>query len=760
MGSSLRAKLVVGLTAALLVLGVIVALSYLSAERFIETGREATAARERLLLLEETLSAARDLEIGQRGFLVTGEERYLEPYSVALRRVADVRSRLDSLARAGGADPTALAQADRLLERKLGELAATIRVYRSDGPEAARTIVRTDEGRLVMDSLRGVVLALEAEQTESLARLNAGVRRGATRTLRAVAALSGAAVVLFAAVCLLLWQAIEEGRRRERALERERGALDQRVREQTAEVSRLNADLTQRIAEMETLFAVVPIGIGFALDPECRDIRLNPAFARMLELSPGENASKSGPEADRLPFRVVDYDGREIPGDDLVMQRAARTGRPVHNEAYQVVHPDGRAIDMLGSAAPLFDPEGRVRGAVGAFVNVSERKRLDEQMQHAQRLQAVGQLAGGVAHEVNNMMTAVLGFAEFALQGVGVHHPVTADLREVLAAARRAADVAQQLLAFSRRQVAQPRVVRIDAVVEELRPTLERLVGANVQLIIRPMAEGTRVLADTGQLHQVLINLAANARDAMPEGGRLTVETRNIEIGPGRTPEEIELPAGSYALLAVTDTGAGMDPVTRRRAFEPFFTTKAVGSGTGLGLSIVYGIVKQAGGEVRLASQRGQGTTAEVYLPLIEEETEAVPPAAPVPGPGSSERILLVEDDAVVRALAQRALEAAGYEVVATENGRQAIRVLEDGGATVDLVVTDVVMPQLGGRALGRILAARYPGLPVLYISSYTGEDVIGRRLLESTDFLPKPFTPDELVRRVRERLDRVPDPG
>ena len=751
MSDSLRRRLALGFSAALLVLGVIVALTYETTERYMSSSRAATVARVRLLMLEQILSAARDVETGQRGFLITGEERYLEPYHAALANVAQVRARLDSLASVPGIDLAAVRTGRRLLDRKLEELAATIEAYRSQGPEAAEAIVKSEIGRRTMDSLRAVVGSLKAQQAATMTAADLEVRRDATRTLLTVSLLVALAVALFAAVGLLLWQALQEGRQREQS-------LDARVREQTSEVRRLNADLTRRVAEVEALFAVIPIGIGFASDPECRDIRLNPAFSRMLRLEGNQNASKSGPEAAHLPFRVVAYDGAEIPSEGLVMQRAALSGRPVHNDAYQVVFADGTAIDMLGSAAPLFDEHGRVRGAVGTFVDVSDRRRADERMQHAERLQAVGQLAGGVAHEINNLMTTVLGFAEFALRGVGPDHRSAPDIREVLAGGRRAADVAQQLLAFSRRQAAEPRILALDPAVLETRATLQRLAGANVSVEIVPGADRAHVRLDLGHLHQVLINLAATARDAMPEHGTVEIRTAVVDLNDARGPAGLDLPPDRYAVIAVADTGVGMDAVSRRRAFEPFFTTKGVGKGTGLGLSIVYGIVKEAAGDVQLRSEPGRGTTVEVYLPLVEgrAEAEAVPAAVPAHALTGA-RILLVEDDETVRAMATRTLRDEGYQVTAVGDGEAALFALGDLAGDVGLIVTDLIMPNLGGRALRRIVAERYPGLPVLYISGYGGDALIEES--EPGDppaFLAKPFTPDELLQRVRVELERA----
>jgi signal transduction histidine kinase len=529
-----------------------------------------------------------------------------------------------------------------------------------------------------------------------------------------------------------------------------------RRRAAEAEVRRLNADLAGRVAEMEALFAVIPIGIGIALDPECRDIRSNRELARMLQLPLGQNASKTGPRAAELVFRVVRYDGQEIPGEDLVMQRAVRTGEAVLNESYRIVHPDGMALDVLGSAAPLFDGDGRIRGAVGAFMDVTARRRTEEQLQQAQRMQAVGQLAGGVAHDINNAMTTVLGFAEFAARRLSAEHPAATDLAEIRHGAHRAAEIARQLLAFSRRQVAEPRPWRLETIVTELEPTLARVAGAGVTLTVRCAPEPIAVRIDRSRLEQVLINLAANAADAMPDGGALVVETDAVDVLPGRAAVEAALAPGRYAVVTLRDTGHGMDSETRGRAFEPFFTTRGLGEGTGLGLAMVYGVVSQAGGSVRLDSAPQLGTTATVLLPLIEAERldEQPGPETPVRS-AAGRRVLVVEDEPSVRRLAVGALEHQGFLVESAGDGREALALLEASAGPPDLVITDLVLPHLSGRAVRKAVADRYPGVPVLYVSGYPGDAIEGRGWLEDgVPFLQKPFTPRELVRRTRELLE------
>jgi signal transduction histidine kinase len=572
-------------------------------------------------------------------------------------------------------------------------------------------------------------------------------------------------LLVLAALALIAWwssrrrHAPDDPPRRASAQGAGDEALAQEVsrrRAAEAEVRRLNADLAGRVAEMEALFAVIPIGIGIALDPECRDIRSNRELARMLQLPLGQNASKTGPRAAELVFRVVRYDGQEIPGEDLVMQRAVRTGEAVLNESYRIVHPDGMALDVLGSAAPLFDGDGRIRGAVGAFMDVTARRRTEEQLQQAQRMQAVGQLAGGVAHDINNAMTTVLGFAEFAARRLSAEHPAATDLAEIRHGAHRAAEIARQLLAFSRRQVAEPRPWRLETIVTELEPTLARVAGAGVTLTVRCAPEPIAVRIDRSRLEQVLINLAANAADAMPDGGALVVETDAVDVLPGRAAVEAALAPGRYAVVTLRDTGHGMDSETRGRAFEPFFTTRGLGEGTGLGLAMVYGVVSQAGGSVRLDSAPRLGTTATVLLPLIEAERldEQPGPETPVRS-AAGRRVLVVEDEPSVRRLAVGALEHQGFLVESAGDGREALALLEASAGPPDLVITDLVLPHLSGRAVRKAVADRYPGVPVLYVSGYPGDAIEGRGWLEDgVPFLQKPFTPRELVRRTRELLE------
>jgi PAS domain S-box-containing protein len=395
----------------------------------------------------------------------------------------------------------------------------------------------------------------------------------------------------------------------------------------------------------------------------------------------------------------------------------------------------------------------------GICRDVTERKRVEEHLRRAERMQAAGKLAGGVAHEVNNMMTGVLGFSEFLLRALEPGDPRRADVEEIIRAGNRAADVTRQLLAFTRQQFLRPQVLQLNTVVEEMEKLLRRSLGEDKELELRLSPEVEDIRADRGQLEQVIINLVLNARDAMNGNGRVLIETGSTVWDDAYAARHsgVDLPLGRYIMLAVSDSGCGMDAAVRERIFEPFFTTKPIGQGTGLGLSTVYGIVKQSGGYVWVYSEPDEGSVFKVYLPTwtASPRTETEIPSAEAPTRGS-ETILVIEDEDVVRNLACRGLRDHGYSVLEATNGIQALRLMEEHPNPIDLVISDVVMPEMGGRKFGQSLAHLRPDLPILYMSGYTGEDVVQRGLLEpGAPFQQKPFTPGTLATKVRSILDQ-----
>jgi PAS domain S-box-containing protein len=455
-----------------------------------------------------------------------------------------------------------------------------------------------------------------------------------------------------------------------------------------------------------------------------------------------------------------------LPEDQPEAMRAwneALRERKVLATEHRLRRRDGQYRNMELRAVPIVDAQGEIREWVGAHTDVTDRVRAEEQLAQAQKLQAVGTLAGGVAHEVNNQLMAVLGFGEFVVKELGPSHPQTKDVEEMIRAAMRAAQVAQQLLTFSRRQVNQVKPLALHESVSALAPVLERVLGADKVLEVRADRSHSRVLADPTQVDQVLINLAANARDAMGTGGRLTIAVDEVVLNEpyARAHGIKHVSPGEYVRLTVSDTGCGMDRATLAKIFEPFFTTKPVGSGTGLGLSTVYGIVKQHEGFIWAYSEPGHGTAIKVYFPAATEAAvrAAVTPAIESPSarkPLEPGLVLVVEDEAAVRQLVRRSLEAVGLTVVEAENGHQALEVVSGRREPPKLVLTDVIMPGLNGRELSERLATSQPGLPVLFMSGYTGEDVQARSLLpEEAAFIQKPFAPEELVAKVRTMLER-----
>jgi two-component system, cell cycle sensor histidine kinase and response regulator CckA len=397
----------------------------------------------------------------------------------------------------------------------------------------------------------------------------------------------------------------------------------------------------------------------------------------------------------------------------------------------------------------------RYNVAVGR--DITERKRLEAQFLQAQKMEGIGRLAGGVAHDFNNLLTAIMSYTELARDGLAPGDPVSEDLDEVTRAARRAADLTSQLLAFARKQIIEPQALNLNNLLEGMDRLLRRVIGEDVELQIRPAPELGYVKADPGQIEQVLINLAVNARDAMPNGGKLIVETRDVTLDAACAEQHIGMGPGAYVLIEVSDTGVGMDAETQRQVFEPFFTTKERGRGTGLGLATCYGIIKQHGGSIALYSEAGFGSTFKIYLPRVAE------PAAPAPRheesaatPHGSETILLAEDEPAVRTLASRVLRERGYVVIEAANGHEALRAAEErDGAEIDLLLTDMVMPKMGGGALAERLKALYPGIRVLFISGYTDSTLIHHGQFDGgTEFMHKPFSPTDLARKVRELLD------
>ncbi len=437
------------------------------------------------------------------------------------------------------------------------------------------------------------------------------------------------------------------------------------------------------------------------------------------------------------------------------MVRRKLTGESITAYELQLVAKDGTRVSVEVNTRLVFQ-NGVPIGIQGIARDVTERKLLEEQLRQSQKLEAVGQLAGGVAHDFNNLLTVIGGYADLALSRLPADDSLRRNLKEINNASDRAASLTRQLLAFSRKQVLQPRVFALDTIVANLEKMLRRMIGEDIKFKTNLSATIGNVKADPGQIEQVIMNLVVNARDAMPSGGKLTIETKNVELDEAYAREHISTIPGSYVLLAVSDTGTGIDEQTKKHIFEPFFTTKESGKGTGLGLSTVYGIVKQSGGNIWVYSEPGKGTTFKIYLPRVGEPAEEHWLAATaVQLPEATETVLVVEDSEMVRNLAKEVLETGGYRVLAAASGREALVVCEQFKETIHLLLADVVMPEMSGPELGSRLVSLYPRMRVLYMSGYSGHAIVHHGLLnEGINFIEKPFTPASLAQKVRQVLE------
>ncbi|MGE5927166.1 MAG: ATP-binding protein [Gemmatimonadota bacterium] len=519
---------------------------------------------------------------------------------------------------------------------------------------------------------------------------------------------------------------------------------DARLRESVQRASS-RYHVSEAIEKWSHTFETASWGAAIIDPVDWRIESANAAFARMHGVEAPED----------LIGRLVSEFLAPESADAVMRELVAAPDKPHAIEALHI-RQDGSRFPVLQNVTVVRDDHGVVTYRAIHLQDLSELKRAEARLQGAQRLEAVGRLAGGVAHEVNNMMTIVLGFSEFLLEAQNLSPEHRSDVEEIRRAALRAASISQQLLVFSRRQGPQATVLDMNLVVGDTVQLLRTLLPADIGLDMRLSSEAPWVRIDRTQLEQVLINLAFNARDAMAGGGTLEIRTtiEDLEADDLHDRIGISIPAGTYAVLSVSDNGRGMDQETVNRVFEPFFTTKEIGQGTGLGLSTVYGIVKQSEGYVTVRSTQGAGTTFSIFFPRTLP-AEALDERSAVAARRGNETILVVEDEDAVRLLASRALRESGYRTVEANQGGEALRILADRGASIDLVLTDVVMPGMGGKELQERMAALQLRKPILFMSAYTGEEVREKGLLRGGEpYLQKPYTPAELTAQVRRILD------
>jgi PAS domain S-box-containing protein len=504
--------------------------------------------------------------------------------------------------------------------------------------------------------------------------------------------------------------------------------------------------MVERTTCLNALVETSPIAI-LVLDPNHRVQIVNPAFVRLFGYSPEE-------VLERNPDDLIAPEDPELRAEAADFTRDCLSGRPIHSATTRR-RKDGKLVEVELYGVPLVEG-GRLLGVYAFYQDMTEKKELTDQLRQSQKIEAVGRLAGGIAHDFNNLLTVILGTTDLLLERTGERHPMYEDLKEVHAAGERAAGLTRQLLAFSRKQVLRPEILDVNNLLGGMERMLRRLISEDIELTTSFQTDLWSVRADPGQIEQAVLNLCVNARDAMPRGGQLRLKTENLNVDAAFASRHRGMRTGDYVQITVADTGVGMDGVVRSRLFEPFFTTKEQGKGTGLGLSMVYGIVKQSGGYVWAASEVGQGTVFRIHLPRAEAARgAAVEKPQATPRARGTETILLVEDEPEVRSLVKRVLQSQGYRVLVAERPSEAIEISSRSDVQLDLMVTDVVMPEMDGRELFRRLEPTRPSLPVLYLSGYTPEAILQRGILDSgTAFLQKPFRLDVFAQKVRETLD------
>jgi two-component system, cell cycle sensor histidine kinase and response regulator CckA len=511
-----------------------------------------------------------------------------------------------------------------------------------------------------------------------------------------------------------------------------------RVRKQIREREELFELISENAADM---IAVVNV--------DGRRAYNSPSYQRLLGYSPEELQGT-------LAFEQIHPDDRTKVIEAAEQAKTSGVGRRVE---YRMRHKDGNWIALESTASVVRDGKGQIQKLVIVNRDITERKQLEQQLQLAQKIEAIGRLSGGIAHDFNNLLGVIIGYTEAVQKRMQPDDRFREAIDEIQRAAKRAASLTQQLLAFSRKQVLEPEILDLNVVVRDVEKMLGRLIGEHIELVLALSESVGMVKADRTQIEQVILNLAVNARDAMPDGGTLSIETSDVELSERSPLRPRYMLPGPYVLLKVRDTGCGMNPDVQAHIFEPFFTTKEKGKGTGLGLATVYGVIKQSGGYILVESELGKGTAFKIYLPLVasaREITDDLEPPARLPEKHDA-AILLVEDEASLRKLTRDVLEETGYTVFEAADAFGALEIAKQSEIDIDLLLTDVVMPGMSGRALADALSTSRPETSVLFMSGYTDGEIAKHGVLDAgTAMLRKPFTHDELIRRVEEALTRV----
>jgi signal transduction histidine kinase len=638
------------------------------------------------------IQAVQDAERGERGYLLTGDEAYLRPYANALAAEPGLVAQLHALVAADdGQQQRRLADAEVPLGAKMDELARSLDAYRAGGSEAALAVLRTGDGLRAMREFLTAMRTFVAEENALLTRRLDEADTAERRTIFSTVAGSLLAVAALAVSLLVLYRALDRVRR-----------------------SRIT---------LRTTLDTVPAGVA-AVDADGALMAWNDNFLRNDEIVVAD-----------LRTAVARF--------AAMAERGRRTGRAQPSEE---IRPSGRTVEFCVN--PIEDG-----GYVVISTDVTERRQSEAFYAQARKMQAVGQMTGGVAHDFNNLLTVVMGSLERLQTAVGDDPAIRRHVQLAMMASERGAKLNRQLLAFARRQPLEPTVLNPASAIAEMMDLVRRTAGEPVEVEVIRAAGMWNTQADRAQFESAVLNLAINARDAMPHGGKLTIETANASLDQAYADRHAEVQAGQYVMLAVTDTGIGMTPEVAARAFDPFFTTKPMGQGSGLGLSQIYGFVKQSGGHIKIYSEPGHGTTVKLYLPRSTEAEDAGP-AAPGEAIHGDETVLVVEDDADVRATVIGLLRDLGYRVLEAASGAQALTILESG-EPIDLLFTDVVMTgSVTGKVLAQTARELRPGIKVLFTSGYTENSIIHQgRLDAGVQLLSKPYRRDELAARLRTVL-------
>ncbi|MBW2572837.1 MAG: response regulator [Deltaproteobacteria bacterium] len=529
-----------------------------------------------------------------------------------------------------------------------------------------------------------------------------------------------------------------------KTLEEDKRRLEEENRRYQENLEHLVGERTKALRDSEnrlrTILDSIPVGV-VTIDMETHKITdVNPFAARLLAL----------PKEQIIGSRCYRFICPSEEGACPVTDQGER----IENSESVLVLENGDKIPILRTVSRFM--LGKREYLLESFIDLADRKKLETQLQQAQKMEAIGTLAGGVAHDFNNLLTSILGNSELALAKIDLDDPLHEEIEEIKNAGQRAAALTRQLLIFSRKQIIQPRILNLNEIISDIKKMLVRMIEEHIELKMNYAPDLQSVNIDPTQIEQVVFNLAANARDAMPSGGTLTIETENLELNEKHFQRPlIDKEPGPYIKLSIRDNGVGMDEETQTHIFEPFFTTKEIGKGTGLGMSTVYGIVKQNGGFIQVDSEKGRGTTFEIYLPAVEGSTEPKTMPSHEVSPGS-ESVLVVEDDHSLRKLVCNILEKYGYQVQEAPNGEEALKVIAENEKPIHLLVTDVIMPGMGGRMLAERLQSQQPDIKVLFMSGYMDQTISHQDLSAAElNFIEKPFSPQKLANKIREILDQ-----